>query len=268
MNPAKTIPLPAGQYWMGSNDFYPEERPRRLVQVGAFALDVHPVTVAQFATFVADTGHVSTAEQMGHSFAFKMTAGPVPLNNPSLWWWPVEGLTWRDGQPDSPVTHVSLADAKAYAAWAGGRLPTEMEWEYAAWAGEDRAVAYAWGAEFAPHGARMAHVWQGAFPWFYAGHSAQPSPCNVGEFPANPWGFLDMIGNVWEWTQSAFDTNTVSGCCSCSPDQDSKRLWAAKGGSYLCAAEYCLRYRPAARIGLVAQSTTAHVGFRCAYSVS
>ena len=264
-----TVTLPGGTFWMGSDDFYPEERPLRQETVGAFSLDVYPVTVAQFAAFVELTHYVTTAEARGHSHVFRMTEGPVDLSRPSQWWVSVPGANWRkpDGvraaQDDHPVVQVSLADAKAYAKWVGGRLPTEREWEYAARGGLDRQ-AYAWGNAFCPDGRERAHVWSGSFPWYYA-KAGTPGTRSVGLYEPNGYGFHDLIGNCWELTASAFDANRQPACCSCSPQQDAHTLWVAKGGSHLCAAEYCLRYRPAARIGIQADVSTSHLGFRCAY---
>jgi formylglycine-generating enzyme required for sulfatase activity len=165
-----------------------------------------------------------------------------------------------DGLGDHPVVHVARADAEAYAAWCGRRLPTESEWEVAACGGLIDA-AYAWGTELAPAGALMANIWTGAFPWYFA-RGGEPGTTPVGSFPPNGYGLCDMIGNVWEWTASPF-APPAEAACSCGPRRDGD-LVALKGGSFLCAAEYCARYRPAARIGLTPDSTTAHVGFRCA----
>lgn len=258
---------------MGSNDHYPEERPARWVEVPPFRMDLTPVTVSRFNAFVQETGYVTVAEQRGHSHVFVMTQGPVPLNDPSAWWRAAAGASWRcpSGQgsealADHPVVHIALADAKAYAAWAGGSLPTEAQWEYAARGGL-QGQPYAWGAEFAPDGQRMAHVWRGAFPWYVPeGHVAGTVP--VGQFPANGFGLLDMIGNTWEWTLTQFiagsSSEPVKSCCSKSADEG--MAWAVKGGSHLCAAEYCLRYRPAARTAMQGNHTTSHLGFRCVYS--
>ncbi|HEY1058543.1 MAG TPA: SUMF1/EgtB/PvdO family nonheme iron enzyme [Limnobacter sp.] len=266
--------IPGGTFRMGSNDHYPEERPVRSVSVEPFWLEQTPVTVGQFAEFVRATGWVTQAEQQGSSHVFVPTAGSVDLNNPALWWLPTAGACWHTprgpaaGQtrldPQTPVTHIALADAKAYAAWAGGRLPTEAEWERAARGGVDDQP-YAWGHEFAPNGQRMAHVWRGSFPWYYA-PGGTPGPCPVGQFAANGYGLLDMIGNVWEWTTSSYAQTDKPACCSCHPTQDAQQLWTLKGGSHLCAAEYCLRYRPAARIGVQGTAATSHIGFRVAYS--
>lgn len=268
----KTIRLAGGDFHMGSNHHYAEERPERNSTVAPFQMDACPVRNFEFAEFVKASNYLTLAERQGHSHVFHMTQGPVPLHNPSVWWKAVQGACWHNPRPgielpndfdQHPVVHISLEDAKAYATWVGGRLPTEAEWEFAARGGLHQAQ-FAWGNEFAPNGQRMAHVWQGAFPWYYA-PGGMPSTLAVGQFPANGYGLFDMIGNVWEWTKSAYEESAP--CCSCSPAQDALALFTLKGGSHLCAAEYCLRYRPAARIGLAGCSVTSHIGFRCAYSL-
>lgn len=259
---------------MGSNTHYPEERPLRRATVSAFALEEHAVTNAQFLAFVQATGYITTAQAQGASHVFYMTKSPVDLNNPKQWWHSIPGANWLIDQSNNerpqdwlqrPVVHVSQADAQAYANWLGRRLPTEAEWEYAARGGNYHAdtppSCYAWGEEFAPQGERMAHVWQGAFPWYHA-TMAQPAPLPVKQFRANAFGLYDLIGNVWEWTSSPFMQVAKKPCCT--PADPGQALFALKGGSFLCAAEYCLRYRPAARIGAGPQTSTSHIGFRCA----
>ncbi|MCR2747633.1 formylglycine-generating enzyme family protein [Limnobacter parvus] len=267
-----TARIAGGEFLMGSDRHYAEERPQRLVSVDAFDIDVYPVLNSDFAAFVKDTAYCTWAERSGHSHVFLMAPHPVPLKNPSLWWKAVQGACWRNPRPgvelpidfdQHPVVHIALEDAKAYAAWAGGRLPSETEWEFAACGGL-QGTQFAWGEEFAPEGQRMAQVWQGAFPWYYTLGDA-PATVAVGQFPANGYGLFDMIGNAWEWTASTF--SEAANCCSCSPAQDAQTLFALKGGSHLCAAEYCLRYRPAARIGVAGASSTSHIGFRCVYDV-
>jgi len=264
-----TALVPAGGYRLGSDRHYPEERPVRVVELAAFRIDVTPVTVAQFAAFVAATGYCTLAERAdpAGSAIFTPTAGPVPLADPTTWWSFCPGASWQTpagpGSPrargeDHPVVHVALEDAQAYATWRGARLPTEPEWEAAARGGLVEAD-YAWGDAFAPHGHLMANVWTGAFPWYFArpgGAGTTP----VRQFPANGHGLFDMIGNVWEWTTSPFDHAQVRGCCGTGGGDARVAL---KGGSHLCAGEYCARYRPAARIGLTRETSTGHVGFRC-----
>jgi formylglycine-generating enzyme required for sulfatase activity len=268
-----TVAIPSGRYRVGSDEHYPEERPARDVEVAAFHIDVTPVTNRAFAEFVAATGWATVAERAepAGSAVFAMTAGPVDLHDPSRWWRFVPGASWRapsgpgstlDGRDDHPVVHVALEDARAYARWRGKRLPTEAEWEVAARGGLAGA-AYAWGDELMPDGRLLANVWTGVFPWYFA-RAGAPGTSVVGSFPANGYGLFDMIGNVWEWTVSPFAAAEPSCVCATrtAPDAGAQDL-TVKGGSFLCAAEYCARYRPAARIGLTADSTAAHVGFRC-----
>jgi len=270
------VAIPAGRYRLGSDEHYAEEKPVRDVEVAAFHMDRAPVTNRAFAAFVAATGYVTVAERAvpAGSALFAMSAGPIDLHDPSQWWRFGDGASWRAprgagstiaGREDHPVVHVGLADAEAYAAWCDKRLPTEAEWEAAARGGLVGAP-FAWGDEFAPGGVLMANVWTGAFPWYFA-RGGEPGTMRIGSFPPNGYGLSDVIGNVWEWTVSPFSAE--AGCRCSIPravDETIQRragLVALKGGSFLCAAEYCARYRPAARIGLTPDSTTAHVGFRC-----
>jgi formylglycine-generating enzyme len=266
------VAIPAGRYRVGSDEHYAEERPAREVEVEAFRIDVTPVTNRDFAAFVAATGWVTVAERAtpAGSAVFAMSAGPIDLHDPSQWWRFAPGASWRAprgagsttaGREDHPVVHVALEDASAYASWRGARLPTESEWEGAARGGLVGRV-YAWGDELMPGGRLLANVWSGAFPWYFA-RPGEPGTTPVGDFPANGYGLHDMIGNVWEWTTSPF---AARGPCGCGPPSAGGDMVVLKGGSFLCAAEYCARYRPAARIGLTAVSTTAHTGFRCAAS--
>ncbi len=263
------VAVPAGRYRLGSDEHYPEERPARVADVGAYRIDATPVTNRAFAAFVAATAYVTVAERADPpgSAVFTMTAGPADLHQPSAWWRFAPGTSWRtaaDGRDDHPVVHVAYADAEAFAAWRGVRLPSEAEWEVAARGGLADA-AYAWGDELMPDGRLLANVWTGAFPWYFA-RAGAPGTTAVGAFPVNGYGAHDMIGNVWEWTASRFAA-VEPAACACVPDlaaDASAALVALKGGSFLCAAEYCARYRPAARIGLTVDSTAAHVGFRCA----
>ena len=291
------VPVPSGWFLMGSDHHYPEERPAHDQQVGGFLIDRHPVTNAEFRRFVGATGHVTTAELAPRaddfpaadpaelvpgSLVFTPPGRPVPLDDWRRWWRWVPGACWRrpegpgttlDGRQHHPVVHVSLEDAQAYAAWAGKALLSEAEWEYAARSGRP-PTAYAWGEELAPRGRRMANTWDGTFPWQRYGDDRHGLTTPVGRYPASAWGLHDMIGNVWEWTGTAWtDDHThgasrggVDGCCGGSaglPLHEEDR-YVIKGGSHLCAPSYCQRYRPPARQGQAVRSTTGHLGFRCA----
>ena len=287
------IEIPAASFRMGSTRFYPEEAPSRTTAVSAFAVERHPVTNAQFAEFVAATGYVTVAEQpldpalypgvteadlLPGALVFRPSAGPVNLRDWRQWWDWSTGACWRHPfGPDSevadrldhPVVQVAYPDAVAYAHWAGRRLPTEAEWEYAAGAGT--GTTYAWGDEPAPDGVLMANTWQGRFPYRNDGAAGWIGTSPVGTFPANEFGLVDMIGNVWEWTSTRFETRTEgrhppgdSGCCPTTLTADPTINQALKGGSHLCAPEYCHRYRPAARSPQSQDSATTHIGFRCA----
>ena len=265
--------VPGGLYALGSDDHYREEAPVRQVRVAAFGLETHPVTNADFARVVAATGWITACERLtpAGSAVFAMTSGPVDLRRTDLWWRFVEGACWNrptgpgsdlEGLDDHPVVHVALEDARAYAAWAGRRRPTEAEWEAAARGGLT-GQTYAWGAELEPGGRSMANIWTGAFPWWSQDDRA-PAPCAVGRYPANGYGLFDMIGNVWEWTDDRFARAGGGACCGCSTPAETRDLHTLKGGSFLCSPDYCARYRPAARIGLSAETSSQHIGFRCA----
>jgi len=240
-----TVLIGGGTFVRGDDHHYPEEAPARHATVDAFRLDVHQVTNAQFADFVADTGHVTMAERHGGT-VFVPADAPVDLSQPQLWWRHEPSASWRaprgDGVAaafDHPVVQVTFADAAAYAAWAGGRLPTEIEWEWAAGAGV--ALPSRW--PLADDGMLLTNVWLGDFPW-QSIRSRSPGTMPVGSFPPNPFGLFDMLGNVWEWTIDD----------------------VVKGGSFLCAANYCARYRPSARHVQPIDEPACHIGFRCAYS--
>ena len=281
---ARATLVPGGVAWIGSEDHYPEERPVRQVEVADLWVDEHPVTNAEFRRFIADTGHVTLAELppepmpgeleadlVPGSLVFAPPPGPVPLDDWRRWWDWVPGADWRHpGGPDTtlhgrekhPVVHVGRSDAGAYAAWAGKRLATEAEWEHAARGGS--AATYPWGEELEPRGRAMANTFRGDFPWRPEDpRGAGTSP--VGHYPANGYGLVDMIGNVWEWTASAWTDDHMPPSC-CAPVAESAAPDArgvTKGGSHLCAPSYCRRYRPAARQGQAIASSTGHLGFRC-----
>lgn len=283
------VDLPGGAFRMGSTSFYPEEAPIHTVTVAAVAVERHPVTNAQFAEFVADTGYVTVAEQpidpqlypgadpadlVPGGLVFTPTAGPVDLRDWRLWWRWAPGASWRhpfgpdsdiDDKPEHPVVQVAYPDAAAYARWAGRRLPSEAEWEYAARGGA--ATTYPWGADPAPGGRLMANTWQGRFPYRNDGADGWTGTSPVGTFAANDFGLLDMIGNVWEWTTTQFSAHhrldQPKSCCTPTGPADPSISQTLKGGSHLCAPEYCHRYRPAARSPQSQDTATTHIGFRC-----
>lgn len=291
MSAIEFIDLAGGVFRMGSTDFYPEEGPVVERTVAPFALARNPVTTAQFAAFVAATGYLTTAERpldpadfpgtlhldpRPGSLVFRPTEGPVDLRDWRQWWSWMPGASWRAPRgleapsaalDEHPVVHVSYEDAIAYCAWVGVRLPTEEEWEFAARGGLDGAT-FAWGEEPQHVGALKANTWQGAFPWRNTGANGWVGTSPVGSFPPNGFGFFDMTGNVWEWTSTVWGEHAAS-CCSCSPAAGSRTPAdrVAKGGSHLCAPEYCLRYRPAARTRQTVDSATTHMGFRVARDV-
>ena len=252
------VTIAAGRWQLGSDRHYPEERPARQVALPAFRIAASPVTRKAFAAFVAATGHVTAAERAGGSSIFVMTNGPVDLGDPRHWWRFAADASWRDGPPDHPVTHVAQADAEVFAEWAGARLPSEAEWEVAARGGLVD-TDYAWGDDPMPGDMLQANIWEGSFPWWHA--RGAPGTSAVGTYPANGYGLDDMIGNVWEWTTTSAAL-PPGGCCAPAPGADT--LAILKGGSFLCAAEYCQRYRPAARIAVAPDFTSAHIGFRLA----
>ena len=297
--------IPGGTFPMGSDRHYPEEAPAHPVSVDGFWMDRTPVTNAQFQKFVKETGHVTLAEQPADpalypdalperlapsSIVFVPPPGPIGLGDPYQWWQYVPGANWRHpegpgssikGRERHPVVHVAHGDAQAYATWAGKRLPSETEWERAAWGGRE-GVEYAWGNELHPGGRPVANTWQGAFPHQNTKLDGWERTSPVGSFPANGYGLLDMIGNVWEWTDDWYlehrermapdgggMTPDGDGCCdrqrSVDPTSQHGTIprKVVKGGSFLCAPNYCQRYRPAARLAQGIDTSTCHMSFRC-----
>jgi formylglycine-generating enzyme required for sulfatase activity len=294
--------VPGGTFLMGSNHHYAEEAPVHQATVAGFWMDRGPVTNAQFARFVEQTGYVTVAERdpnpedypgalpqmlVPGSVVFSQPRQGVDIHSHYAWWQYVPGANWRHptgpgsslkNLAEHPVVHVAFEDASAYARWAGKELPTEAEWEFAARGGLN-ANEYAWGTELTPGGRIMANVWQGIFPWENLVEDGYERTSPVGSFPPNTYGLHDMIGNVWEWTVDWWRDHAVAkgSCCGTSRRDDSDREASLdpsqptiriprkvlKGGSYLCAPNYCVRYRPAARIPQQVDSGTCHQGFRC-----
>ena len=291
------------EFLMGCEHYYPEEAPVRRATVSDYWMDEHPVTNRQFAEFVDATHYKTFAEvapdpgdypgmplEMAKpgSAVFVPTAGPVLLTDASAWWKFVFGADWRHplgpdssiaGIMDHPVVQIAYGDAQAYARWTGKDLPTEAEWEFAARGGLVQRT-FAWGDEQMPGGRLMANYWQGEFPWQKTGENAACRTTPVGSFPPNLFGLYDMIGNVWEWTSDWYSPQPAEQarvCCgpprarlarkseSYDPCLPQKKIAqkVCKGGSHLCADNYCQRYRPAARHPQAVDSPTSHVGFRC-----
>ena len=296
-------PIAGGEFAMGSERFYPEEAPVRRVCVAPFLMDEVPVTNAAFAAFVADTGYVTVAEIRldprdypgmppgmagAGSTVFDNQHAPIDIRNPATWWVFREGAQWRHplgpgsnirGLDDHPVVHIACQDAETYARWAGKALATEAEWEFAA-RGNLEGAEYAWGDELAPGGVMLANFWQGEFPYTNDLLDGWERTSPVRSFPANGYGLYDVTGNVWEWTSDWWSpAQGASGGPSCCSSQAGRadsddRLRSCetgtriprrviKGGSHLCAPNYCRRYRPAARHPQEIDTGTSHIGFRC-----
>jgi sulfatase modifying factor 1 len=284
------VDVPSGTFHLGSDTAYPEEAPRHERSVESFRISSTPITNLDFGRFAVATGYRTVAERpLDTSIARGLPAelrvpGSIVFVAPDAgesvdegsWWQFVPGACWHAPQgpessiadkPDHPVVHIAQVDALAYCDWVGVRLPSEVEWEFAARSGRDSFTAFAWGEELSPNGRVMANHWRGEFP-------SHPMPDNVGSttrvgaYPANELGLYDMIGNVWEWTSSEFhEGRRVSSCCGETtedPLQQGGRLMVLKGGSHLCAENYCSRYRPTARIPQPAHFSASHIGFRVA----
>ena len=283
--------ISGGTFTMGSDEHYPEEAPAHRAEVGSFWIDRTTVTNTQFGRFARENGYVTVAERpvdpalfpgadpsllVPSSVVFCRPDGAVDLSNHFNWWTYVPGADWRHpegpgsdlrGRDDHPVVHTAFEDVEAYAAWCGKSIPTEAEWEFAARGGLE-GKAYVWGDEFTPGGHFLANTWQGEFPTENLLSDGFERTAPVGSFPPNGYGLFDMAGNVWEWTRDSYGTHApaVSPCCG-GGDSDSKMparqpRKVLKGGSFLCAPNYCRRYRPAARIAHDADTGTCHIGFR------
>lgn len=291
---------------MGSARHYGEEKPVVPIEVNGFWMDETAVTNRQFAEFVEATGYVTVAEKapdpamypgadpallVPGSITFSMPPGPVDMSNPMLWWAWTPGACWRHpwgpdsnlrGRDEHPVTQVCFQDADAFANWAGKALPTEAQWERAARGGIEEAE-FAWGDELAPGGQEQMNRWTGEFPWDFRPRSdgpRRPDTVPVRSFEANGFGLFEMTANAWEWTSTWFEEGhgePQKSCCvpkdPLGPTVDASRDPATgiprkvlKGGSFLCAENYCSRYRPASRIPETVESATCHISFRCAVS--
>ena len=293
--------VPGGSFTMGSDKHYPEEAPAHPVTVDGFWMARYPVTNAQFSRFVEETNYVTLAERAPNpedypgakpamlvpaSVVFRKPRHRVDLRDHYNWWTYVPGANWRHplgpestlkGLAKHPVVHVAYEDAEAFAKWAGGELPTEAEWEFAARGGLEGAE-FVWGDEFVPGGRQMANTWQGEFPNENLLEDGYEWAAPVGSFPPNGYGLYEMAGNVWEWTTDWYQEHgqLVNSCCaqinprggeleaSYDPRMPEIKIprKVMKGGSYLCAPNYCRRYRPAARMSQPVDTSTCHLGFR------
>lgn len=294
--PSKMVHIPAGTFEMGTDDpAFPDAHPVHTVSVKEFWMDEHEVTNAEFEKFVKATNYVTVAERkldpkdypsvaaenlVPGSGVFSPPDQPVSLDDPLQWWKYIAGANWQHpfgpqsnikGQENNPVVHVSYEDAAAYAKWAGKRLPSEAEWEYAA-QGKRIGLKYYWGNELKPGGKWMANIYEGNFPNKNTGEDGFVGIAPVKSFPPNPYGLYDMDGNVWEWCNDLYrpDYYLHSPAKDPTGPQDSydpeepgtvKRV--QRGGSFLCSDEYCIRYRPGSRGKGEVSSGSNNLGFRC-----
>jgi formylglycine-generating enzyme len=310
--PPGMVWIPEGTFLMGTDDVssFPNERPAHGVHVAGFWIDDHDVTNAEFAKFVEATGYVTTAERkpdweelkkelppdtpkpddsklVAGSLVFTPTARPVPLDDLSAWWHWIPGACWRhpegpgssiEGRANHPVVQVSWYDAVAYAKWAGKRLPTEAEWEFAARGGLE-GKRYVWGDEFRPGGKYLANTWQGLFPVTNTAEDGFVGTSPVKSFPPNGYGLYDMAGNVWQWCSDWYRVDAFTELASknvCRDPAGPNESWdpadpytpkrVVKGGSFLCNPSYCASYRPSARRGTPPDTGSSHTGFRCVIS--
>lgn len=297
--------IPGGEFAMGGNSPQadPDEFPKHGVIIKSFWMDAHEVTNRQFMEFVQATGYITVAERpidweelkkqvppgtpkpsddvlQPGAMVFHPTAGPVPMDNPGRWWLWVIGANWKnpegptstiDQRMDHPVVHVSYEDANAYAKWAGKRLPTEAEWEWAARGGLEDPV-YPWGNEPAKNASSKANFWQGMFPYEDSGADGFVGTAPVGRYAPNGYGLYDMAGNVWEWCEDWYHVKgyvmkkkdgSKGPAESFDPQEPSIPKRVVRGGSFLCADSYCSGYRVSRRMKSSEDSGLNHTGFRC-----
>ncbi|WP_411273023.1 formylglycine-generating enzyme family protein [Daejeonella sp.] len=294
--PERMVWIPPGTFNMGSNDpAFADAQPIHNVSLKGFWMDEHEVTNAEFERFINTTKYKTVAEQplnpadfpgvpleslVPGSGVFTPTTQPVAYDNPLQWWTYVKDASWRNpkgnqssiaGKPNDPVVHISYTDAAAYAEWAGKRLPTEAEWEYAAQGGKG-LQAYYWGTELKPGGRWMANIYQGSFPDANTKEDGFEELAPVKSFPANGYGLYDMDGNVWEWCSDFYRPDYYSNSPeldpkgpqdSYDPDEPGVKKRVQRGGSFLCSDQYCIRYKPGSRGKGEVNSASNNLGFRC-----
>lgn len=280
------VPLSGGRFRMGTDDVsgFPEdgEGPIRDVEIWPFRMGRYAVTNAEFSRFTKATGYKTEAELFGWTFVFHRfvpseaarRVDRVPQDTP--WWWPVEGAFWAKpegpssdlkGRGSHPAVHISWNDAVAYCDWAGARLPTEAEWEFAARGGLSKKT-YPWGDNLTPHGSHRCNIWQGSFPDRNTEEDGFTGTAPVDAFEPNGYGLHNLAGNVWEWCSDWFSPDYHTASESVNPTgPDSGGAKSMRGGSYLCHDSYCNRYRVAARSANTPDSSTGNLGFRCAADI-
>lgn len=293
---SKMVWIPGGTFQMGTNDpDFPDAQPVHKVRVNGFYMDEHEVTNAEYAAFVKATNYVTVAERklnpkdypgvppeslVPGSGVFSPPNHKVSLADPLQWWEYVPGASWRhpfgpnssiDNMPNNPAVHISYEDAVAYAKWAGKRLPTEAEWEYAARGGRGNQPYY-WGNELKPDGKWMANIYQGDFPNNNTAEDGYAGIAPVKSFPPNPYGLYDMEGNVWEWCNDFYRpdyyqhspaNNPKGPSDSYDPDEPNAVKRVQRGGSFICSDQYCIRYKAGSRGKGEVQSGSNNLGFRC-----
>jgi formylglycine-generating enzyme required for sulfatase activity len=274
------VQLSGGKFRMGApeSEGYAEDGEGlvRCVTISPFSMSKYTVTNREFAKFVEQTGYETTAEKLGWSHVFHLFLTPeqkrrttaVPAETP--WWYPVPEACWKapegpgsglEDRQDHPVVHVSWFDAVAYCKWAGTTLPTEAQWEFAARAGSD--LTFPWGTELTPNGEHMCNVWQGRFPGSNTADDGYVGTAPVAAFPPNKFGLHNMIGNVWEWCADSFSPDYHSITVEQDPLYEAETgVRSVRGGSFLCHASYCNRYRSGARNGNPPDTSCSNLGFR------
>ncbi|MCE5318626.1 MAG: formylglycine-generating enzyme family protein [Parachlamydia sp.] len=309
--PPGMVWIAGGEFTMGTDDpgARADERPAHRVKVDGFWMDATPVTNREFQEFVKATGYVTTAEKaptleeimaqvppgtpspspdmlVAASLVFKPSSGPVPLSNHHRWWDWVPGASWRhplgvkssiEGKEDHPVVQISWFDAVAYAEWAGKRLPTEAEWEFAAVGGREKKSQYVWGDEEFSEEKPQCNIWQGDFPYKSSKPGGVFGTTAVKTYPQNPYGLYDMAGNVWQWCHDYFHINYYADeakkgvsinpegpATSYDPQEPFAKKRVHRGGSFLCHDSYCKGYRITARMKTCPDTSLNHLGFRCA----
>lgn len=262
--PEGMVFVPGGKTRIGSETGMPAERPAFWASVKGFFIDVHPVTVGQFAAFVEATGFVTEAERFGNAGVFNYETRRWDLIDGAMWKRPL-GPSAPLAMEDHPVTQVSWNDAVAYAMWAGKRLPTEVEWEHAARGGRNSRTRYAWGDDIVVDGAPKANIWDGRFPILNTGEDGHLYTSPVGAYGETPLGMTDMGGNVWEWTQDWYRPYAERKE-PFEPNPQSEK--AQRGGSFLCEPGWCHGYRVSGRSHSTPETSLFHIGFRCVRDLS